>query len=81
MTNDEIRAAVAASFRQIAPDVDLASVDPVEDLREEADIDSMDFLNVLMELEKRTGVAIPEADYGEVDTLEKLLAYVAARAA
>jgi acyl carrier protein len=80
MTPDEVRAALAEAFRRIAPNVDLLAIDPDADLREEVDIDSMDFLNALIEVERRTGVAVPESDYEQVDTLAKLTAYIATRA-
>lgn len=75
----ELRQAVVDSVQAIAPEADFAALDPKRPMREELDIDSFDFLNVLIELHRRTGVEIPEADYGKVITLEALLAYLAAR--
>ncbi|MCB9764640.1 MAG: acyl carrier protein [Alphaproteobacteria bacterium] len=67
---------VAAVLARITPEVDLADVDPDEDLREELDIDSMDFLALIQGLAERTGVEIPEKDYPEVRTLNDLVAYL-----
>jgi acyl carrier protein len=78
-TPDEIRQAVIESVQAIAPEADFSTLDPKRPMREELDIDSFDFLNVLIELHGRTGVEIPEADYGKVGTLDALLAYLAAR--
>jgi acyl carrier protein len=59
----------------------VSTLDPSVDLRDELDIDSMDFLNILVRIEKDLGVSVPEQDYGEVSTLEALTRYVhAARA-
>lgn len=62
----------------IAPEVVLAELDASEPLREEADIDSMDFLRLLTSLAERTGVEIAEADYPRVATLDGLLAWLEA---
>ncbi|MCL4184164.1 MAG: acyl carrier protein [Burkholderiaceae bacterium] len=78
-TLPELRQAVIDSVRTIAPEADFEALDPRRPMREELDIDSFDFLNVLIELHGRTGVEIPEADYGKVGTLEALLAYLAQR--
>ena len=74
-----IRQAVIDSVQAIAPEADFAVLDPRRPLREELDLDSFDFLNVLIELHGRLGVEIPEADYAKVGTLDALLAYLAAR--
>ncbi len=79
MTLDEIRQAVIGSVQSIAPEADFAALDPKRPLREELDLDSFDFLNVLIELHARTGVEIPESDYVRVGTLDALLAYLAER--
>lgn len=62
----------------IAPEVVLTEVDSGQPLREEADIDSMDFLRLLTGLAERTGVEIAEADYPRVATLDGLLGFLAA---
>lgn len=79
MTLDEIRQAVIGSVQSIAPEADFAALDPKHPLREELDLDSFDFLNVLIELHARTGVEIPESDYARVGTLDALLGYLSAR--
>jgi len=78
-TPQTIRQAVIDSVQAIAPEADFASLDPRRPFREELDLDSFDFLNVLIELHARLGVEIPEADYGKLDTLETMLGYLAAR--
>ena len=81
MTHDpELRAAVLATLRRIAPEVEPALLRPDAPLRDQVDLDSMDWLNFLVALHGRLGVDIPEADYRKLVTLDDLLAYLAARA-
>jgi acyl carrier protein len=78
---DAIRQAVIESVLAIAPEADFATVVPTKSLREQLDLDSFDYLNVLISLHKRLNVEVPEADYGKVETLERLIAYLAERLA
>lgn len=75
-TSDALRRSVAECLRQIAPEVDPAVLDPRRSLREQADLDSFDFLRLLMALNERVGVEVPEADYGLVDSLDGLVDYL-----
>lgn len=76
MTPDEARAAIAAALRRIAPEADLDSIDAEAELREELDLDSMDFLNLAIEIGTKTGVEVPEDDYDRVATLQRFIAYL-----
>ena len=76
-----IRGAVIDAVLTIAPEADFATVVPTKSLREQLDLDSFDYLNVLISLHKRLNVEVPEADYGKVETLERLIAYLAERLA
>ncbi len=80
MTKDEIKAVVVDELGRIAPDIDAGTANPSGDLREEFDIDSMDFLNLVTALHQRLGVDIPEKDYPQLFTLDTAVAYLAARA-
>ena len=67
---------------ELAPEIDPAGVDLDRELRDQVDLDSMDFLNVLVAIAEQLRVEIPERDYAKVRTLDALVAYVeAARAA
>jgi acyl carrier protein len=79
MSEIDVRKIVQEEINNIAPEVDLATVDPADDLREAIDIDSMDFLNLVTALHKRTGVDIPEIDYPKLITLSGMMAYLQAR--
>jgi acyl carrier protein len=81
VTASEIRALVLRSLREVAPEVDPARVAPDVDLREQLEIDSMDFLNFVIGLHQATGVDIPEADYPKLQTLDACVAYLAAKLA
>ena len=79
MKDLEIRKAVQEELNNIAPEVDLATIDPAGDLREAFDIDSMDFLNLITAIHHRLGVEIPELDYPKLVTLDGAVAYIAAK--
>ena len=73
---DAVQAALRAAFRRIAPEVDFDGIDARQDLREQVDLDSVDLLNLLVALEEKLGVEVPEADYAAISTLEGLLQYL-----
>ncbi len=79
MSQTDLRTIVQEELNNIAPEVDLAIVDPTADLREAIDIDSMDFLNFVTALHHRTGIEIPEIDYPKLVTLSGMVAYLEAR--
>lgn len=79
MNDIDIRKVVQEEISNIAPEVDLATIDPASDLREAIDIDSMDFLNFITAIHHRLGVEIPELDYPKLVTLDGAVAYVAAK--
>jgi acyl carrier protein len=81
VTPAEIRALVLRSLREVAPEVDPRQVAPGVDLREQLEIDSMDFLNFVIGLHQATGADIPEADYPKLQTLDACVAYLAAKLA
>ena len=76
MSPDQIRAAVIAELGNIAPEADISAVPGDADLREALDIDSIDFLNFIMALHKKLGIAIPERDYPKLSTLNGVFAYL-----
>lgn len=78
MTRDDARALLARLLHHIAPDVDLGAVPPSASLTEEADLDSMDFLNLLTALQAETGIEIPARDYPAVQSVDGFVDYVLA---
>ena len=81
MTREEIRDTLIGILQSIAPEADYDALRPDANLRETLDIDSFDFLNVLIGLDEAVGVAVPEADYGQLESLNDLVNYIAARLA
>jgi acyl carrier protein len=81
MTETEVQQAIFDALGKIAPEADPKTIGPEENLREALDIDSFDFLNVLIGLHERLGVEIPEADYGKLTTLSSLARYLSSKLA
>lgn len=81
MSTQELESALAEELRRIAPEVELATIDRDGDLREEFDIDSMDFLNLVTALARRYGLPIPEADYPRLASFNRAVAYLAEKTA
>jgi acyl carrier protein len=79
MTPDEARNIFFEELGNVAPEWAPAEIDPQEDIREAMDIDSMDLLNLVIALHQRTGINIPEADYGKLITIDGAVAYLTAK--
>ena len=78
-TEEEIRDVMIESIRRIAPETDPKSIDPDLPLRDQVDLDSMDFFNLLVSLHQKFGIDIPETDYLQFTTLRKSVAYLGAK--
>lgn len=76
-TAEDIRAGVVAELTAIAPEVEESEISSTELLRDQVDLDSMDWLNFLVALSKRFGVDIPESQYAALRTVDDLTAYIA----
>lgn len=76
MSADEPETTIRALVARFAPEADLDTLDPDAPLQEALELDSMDFLNLMIAVEETTGVSVPEADYGRVATLAGLVGYV-----
>ena len=76
MTDTEMRQIVCRALSNVAPEVDIESLDPGKDLRDQIDIDSVDFLNFVIGLHKELGVEIPDADVAKLITLDGCVAYL-----
>ena len=81
MTEQQVLEAVSRLLARIAPEADLSSIDPEEPLQRALDIDSYDFLNLLVAVRDELGVAVSESDYGKVGTLQGLVRFLAPRLA
>ena len=81
MTRAEIQSALLRSLARVAPETDPTAIRPDVALRDQVDIDSMDFLNFVIELHSEVGIEVPEADYPKLATLDAAVDYVARRLA
>lgn len=75
----DTRSIVLAAITKVAPDVDPSSLPGDVDFREEADLDSMDFIGILTAVHQATGVEVPEIDYPLVTTVDSFAEYLAQR--
>lgn len=76
MTTDDPRALLTRLLGRIAPEVDVADVDPDATMQEAMDLDSMDFLNLVTALSEETGIDVPERDYPQLSSVNGFVAYV-----
>ena len=74
-----IRQQVLAELKRIAPELEEGDLQSGKPLRDQVDLDSMDWLNFLVALAERFKVEIPESDYRRLVTLDEVAAYLAAR--
>lgn len=79
MDKNEIRKTVLAELRRIAPELEEGELNPARPLREQVDLDSMDWLNFLVALHERLKVDIPESDYARLGTLDQTVEYLAGK--
>ena len=76
MTNDQIRNEVLDILSNIAPDEDLSGLKDDVPFREQMSLDSMDFLDIVMELRKRHRIQVPEADYQQLVSMASTVKYL-----
>lgn len=76
MTHAEVQQIVLDIIADIAPDEDLSNVKPDVKLRDQLSLDSMDFLDIVMELRKKHGIEVPEPDYPQLASLKSCADYL-----
>lgn len=80
MNRDAVKTAVKSIFHHIAPDIDFDALDLSRPLRDQVEMDSLDFYNVLVAIHKQLGVNVPDSVLLELNNLDGLLDYVTAHA-
>ncbi len=80
MTNDPIQTLLADHLGRIAPEISIGDIDRSADLRDEFDIDSMDFMTLITGLGKALSLPMPEADYDQMRSFDDLLGYLRSHA-
>jgi len=76
MTTEEIRNEILNILEVIAPDEDLTNIDDSVNFRDQLELDSMDFLDIVMELRKRHRIQIPEDDYMELASMNSTVKFL-----
>jgi acyl carrier protein len=76
MTTTDIRDEILDILSDIAPDEDLSNLDADKPFREQLELDSMDFLDIVMELRKRHRIQIPEDDYMNLASMDTTVTYL-----
>ena len=79
MTKEEIKSVLMEIVAEIIPDEDLTNLKDDIPIREQVELDSMDFLDIVMELRKRYSVEVPEDDYMQLATIDSSVAYLEPR--
>ncbi len=76
MQTAELRNTVHAILQSIAPEIDPTALDAAAPLREQIDLDSMDYLNFIIGMHERLNVDIPESDYQKLVSLDDIVNYL-----
>jgi acyl carrier protein len=78
MDREQLKQLIVSQLIEIAPELEGEDLDATEDMRDAFDLDSMDFLNLVAAVSKKTGTNIPEADYAQVFTIDDMVTYLLA---
>lgn len=80
MTRAELKVAVLNALSSVAPETNPTAINPTVPIRDQLDLDSMDFINFVVALDEALHIDVPESDYGRLTTLDACVDYLAARA-
>lgn len=75
MSKDNLRSEVLKALQEVAPEADPDAIDPDVNFRDQCEIDSVDFLNFVVALERRLDVKVPEMDYPKLSSLDGCTRY------
>lgn len=78
-TETEIKDVILKAIRSVAPEIDLSTIDPDRPIRDQVDLDSMDFFNIIVRIHEKLGVDIPESDYSRLATITSCASYLKVR--
>ena len=78
MNEEQVREILLRSLSEVAPEAEAEAIDADVPLAEQLDLDSMDFLNLIVAVGERTGIEVPERDYPQLATLNDAIAYLVA---
>lgn len=77
LSNEEVRSKVLDIIADIALDDDVTGLKDEVALRDQLDLDSMDFLDIVMELKKRHKIEVPQEDYTRLASMQSCVEYLA----
>lgn len=81
MSRDTVKSGLKNIFRHVSPDIEFDLVDPALPLRDQVDMDSMDFYNILVMIHRQLGVNVPESVLLDLNTVDELVDYIVAHSA
>jgi acyl carrier protein len=73
---EEIKSHFKDAFHQVAPEVDFDKINLNLSLRDQVEIDSLDLYNIVVSLQKKTGIYIPDSKLAELSSLSELINYI-----
>ena len=76
VSEEEVRKNVLEVIVAVSPDIDLTNLKPDQRLRDQFDLDSMDFLDIVMELRKKYKIEVPKEEYPLLATLDSAVTYL-----
>lgn len=79
MTDEEVKGLVLKALASVVPELDEATLSPDKNLRDQLDIDSMDFLNFVIALHEALKVDIPESDYAQFASVTGAVRYLGSK--
>lgn len=79
MEREQVKGAIESIINDILPEGTCIGIDPDKKLRDQLELDSMDFLDIMMELRKKYGIEVPETDYQNFATLNSSINYLESR--
>lgn len=76
MNRDAITAEILSALKEVAPEVDAGTLHPARNFRDQFEFDSIDFLDLVLKVEKRLAIKIPQAHYPQLSSLSGALDYI-----
>jgi acyl carrier protein len=76
MTRAEVQHQIIMALGRVAPEVNMTTLAADKPIRDQIDLDSVDYLNFIIDVHSRTGVDIPEADYGKLTSIDAAIDYI-----
>lgn len=76
MEAEKIKSEIISVLLDVAPEIDIGTLDPARSFRDQFEVDSVDFVELMLKLEARLGITIPQADYPKLSSLDGACRYV-----